>query len=85
MRTFTNCGTPDYISPEVLKGVGASFEADIWSFGVLIAEILGGQSPFHDENPQKTYDNVIACRFRYSAGVYALARELLSQIFVPDP
>ena len=45
-RTFTNCGTPTYISPEVLLGTGHGFEHDIWSLGVLMVEIISGQTPF---------------------------------------
>jgi serine/threonine protein kinase len=41
-KTFTNCGTPVYIAPEVLRGTGHSYEVDIWSLGVLIVEIVSG-------------------------------------------
>ena len=45
-RARTNCGTPAYAAPEVLIGAGYGYKADIWSFGILICEILGGFTPF---------------------------------------
>ena len=44
-RTRTNCGTIGYTAPEILLGLtqGYSFQVDIWSFGILIAEMLSGQ------------------------------------------
>ena len=43
-RTRTNCGTIGYTAPEILLGLtqGYSFQVDIWSFGILIAEMLSG-------------------------------------------
>lgn len=41
-RTYTNCGTLGYTAPEVIQGLGHSFKADIWSFGILIVEMLTG-------------------------------------------
>jgi serine/threonine protein kinase len=44
MRTLTNCGTLGYAAPEVVNGasVGYSFAADVWSFGIMLAELLLG-------------------------------------------
>jgi serine/threonine protein kinase len=48
MKTYTNCGTLIYLAPEVLNGNGASFEIDIWSFGILLYEMVTGKTPFQD-------------------------------------
>ena len=45
-KARTNCGTPAYAAPEVLIGTDYSYKADIWSFGILICEMIGGFTPF---------------------------------------
>ena len=45
-RTYTLCGTPDYMSPELVMGRGYGRGADYWALGVLVYEMITGVTPF---------------------------------------
>ena len=56
-----------YIAPEVLDGTGHSFEADIFSLGVLFYEIICGVLPFGNStnDPYKIYDEIINKKVKF--------------------
>lgn len=47
MPNLTMCGTPLYMSPQIVKRNDYTSKTDIWSLGVLLFEMLTGETPFH--------------------------------------
>jgi hypothetical protein len=57
MKTYTRCGSPEYMAPELHLGKPHGKPVDVWSMGVLSFELLCGTTPFFDENLMKMATN----------------------------
>ena len=55
-KAMSFCGTPEYLAPEVITMEGHDKNADWWSFGILLFEMLCGLPPFYVENVDKMYE-----------------------------
>ena len=83
-------GTPDYLAPETIHGLGQDEMSDWWSIGCILFEFLFGYPPFHADTPETVFENILARKIEWpseeeSGMVSDEARNLMSRLMTTDP
>lgn len=83
-RTYTLCGTPEYIAPEVLLNKGHGKPVDWWTLGILIYEMIVGYPPFFDDEPMGIYQKILAGKIVFPRFFDRSAKSLVKRLLTHD-
>jgi protein kinase A len=85
-RTFTLCGTMDYLCPEIILMKGHGTEADLWQLGMFIYELIVGKPAFDGPgNASECAKRILEGKLRFPPTMTSQAKDLISKLLHPDP
>ncbi|XP_036382602.1 serine/threonine-protein kinase PLK2b [Megalops cyprinoides] len=84
-RRKTICGTPNYLSPEVLNKQGHGCESDVWALGCVMYTMLLGRPPFETTNLKETYRCIKEARYSLPSTLSLPARQLIASMLSRNP
>ncbi|CAG8437090.1 2387_t:CDS:10 [Funneliformis caledonium] len=83
--TNTFCGTPEFMAPEILLEQRYGRAVDWWAFGVLIYEMLLGQSPFRGDDEDEIFDAILEDEILYPINMSRDSVSILQKLLTRDP
>ncbi|KAK1174352.1 serine/threonine-protein kinase PLK2-like [Acipenser oxyrinchus oxyrinchus] len=84
-RRRTICGTPNYLSPEVLNKQGHGCESDVWALGCVMYTMLLGRPPFETTNLKETYRCIREARYTMPSSLMPPAKQLIASMLSKNP
>jgi len=86
-KTFTLCGTPAFLSPEVVTNRGHGAATDHWSLGVLIYEMIAGENPFYfeDMDHMTLFKSIVQDDYEPPQDASPAATEIIAKFLVKEP
>mmetsp|Transcript_36562 Transcript_36562/g.82249 ORF Transcript_36562/g.82249 Transcript_36562/m.82249 type:complete len:228 (+) Transcript_36562:508-1191(+) len=81
----SQCGTPEYLAPEILNNVGHGRAVDWYSLGALVFELMTGLPPFYNDDRQKIFEGIRSGVLEYPDYVDDVSKDFIGKLLLRQP